>query len=113
MALTYTENADSRAHLGPSCIVQENVVQPAAADYPTGGYPINPQNWGMGLISGLVPIAYTGTAVNYLWEFIQAAAGTATPTFAGYLYVQSAPGTQVAANTDLSGGTVKLRASGF
>ena len=56
MALTHIEAADSRQNLGMSGIIQKNTLTPAAADYPTGGYPINPQNWGMGVIHGLVQL---------------------------------------------------------
>lgn len=119
MALSYVEAADSRQNLGFSGIIQFDTITPASADYPTGGYPINPQNWGMGLIHGLIPIAYTGTAATYVWVYVPAASGSVTPTYAGNLLVYetgaalSGPLAQVAANTDLSGGTVKLLAYGF
>jgi hypothetical protein len=113
MALTFKEDAESRAHLGISCIEQQNTATPAAADYPTGGYPISPAQWGLGLIRSLEVVGKTGTALNFIWDFIPAAANLLTPTFAGNLYVSSALGTQAAANTDLSGGTVKLLAKGF
>jgi hypothetical protein len=114
MALSFTEDAESRAHLGFSNIQQTNVATPAVSDYPTGGYPINPQNWGLGLIRGLLVVGYTGTATNYAWLFIPAAANLITNTYAGNLYVAAlSTGAQVAAGTDLSGGTVKLKADGF
>lgn len=119
MALSYVEGADSRQNLGMSGIIQHDVVTPAASDYPTGGYPINPQNWGMGVIHGLIPIAHTGTAATYVWVYVPAASGSVTPAYSGNLFVYetgaavSGPLAQVAAATDLSGGTVKLLAFGF
>src|SRR5271165_4977422 len=122
MALTHTEAADSRQNLGFSGIIQKNTVQPAAADYPTGGYPINPQNWGMGVIHGLMQLGLTGTASQYVWQYVPAALGAQTPTYSGNLFVYQtlsavagtpAPLVQVPANTDLSGGSASFLAFGF
>lgn len=121
MALTYTEAADSRQNLGFSGIIQKDTLQPAAADYPEGGYPINPQNWGMGALHGLVQIGLTGTAAEYVWQYVPAAPGAATSTYSGNLKVmQSAanadaatPLVEVPAATDLSGGSAMFLAFGF
>ena len=121
MALTQVEAADSRQNLGFSGIIQKNTLTPAAADYPTGGYPINPQNWGMGVIHGLIQLGLTGTASQYVWQYVPAAPGAQTTTYSGNLMVfESAanadaaiPLAQVPAGTDLSGGTALFLAFGF
>lgn len=122
MALTHIEGADSRQNLGFSGIIQKNILTPAAADYPTGGYPINPQNWGMGLLHGLIQLGLTGTAVPYEWQYVPAAPGAQTPTYSGNLKVfqtlsavagTPAPMVEVPAGTDLSGGTAHFLAFGF
>jgi hypothetical protein len=121
MGLTYTEASDSRQNLGMSGIIQKDTLQPAAADYPEGGYPINPQNWGMGALHGLVQLEVTGTASEYVWQYVPAAPAAKTPSYAGNLIVYqsaanadaAAPLSQVPAGTDLSGGTVSFLAFGF
>lgn len=121
MGLTHTEAADCRQNLGFSGIIQKNTLQPAAADYPTGGYPINPQNWGMGALHGLMQLGLTGTAAQYVWQYVPAAPANQTTTYAGNLFVyQSAanadvatPLAQVPAGTDLSGGSAMFMAFGF
>lgn len=122
MGLTHTEAADCRQNLGFSGIIQKNTLQPAAADYPNGGYPINPQNWGMGAIHGLMQLGLTGTASQYVWQYVPAAPGAATPTYSGNLFVYqtttlgaAGPGplTQVPAGTDLSGGSAMFMAFGY
>ena len=114
MALTFKVVADARTMLGPSSIQQPAVLTPAAADYPTGGYPMYAgsgsaptnagQPFGFGYLAGIVFTGFSGTALNYIWLYNLTTCK---------IQVFSAPGTEVAANTDLSGGTVKVSASGF
>ena len=113
MALTFIEDAESRQNLGFSGIIQQNKATPASDDYPTGGYLINPQNWGLGFIRGLLIMGMTGTAPDYIWQYVPAAATSVTSTYSGNLFAYSALGTQVAAATDLSGGSLLLLAYGF
>ena len=116
MAITWKEDADSRQNLGASGIIQQNTASFSASDYATGGYLINPQVFGLGLVRGLIPTAYTGTAGIYDWVFVPAT--TVTPTNAGQLQVLVTPSgggamVQASASTDLSGGTVAFLAFGF
>lgn len=61
MSVTYVEGADSRQNLGFSGIIQANNLSFTASDYTTGGYTINPANWGLGHIHGMWTIAQAGT----------------------------------------------------
>lgn len=103
MALTWTEDPDSRQNLGMSGIIQQNTASFSLSDYTSSGYAVNPAAFGMGVLHGLIPLAYTGTAAQYEWRY---------RSDYGTLEVFSA-GTQVSPGTDLSGGTVKLLAYGF
>lgn len=123
MALTITEGADSRQDLGFSLIVQFNKLQPAASDYPAGGYPLYSsagsannagQPFGMAYLHGVVPVAFTGTAIDYIWQFNKTTGklqvfGISVATAGATIYTL----TEVAANTDLSGGSVTVWALGF
>lgn len=124
MALTFKIIADSRVHLGMSVIQQPAVLTPAASDYPTGGYPMYsssgsaPDNagqpFGLGNLTGLVVQGYTGTAIGYEWRYNRTTCklqvfGIAVATAGATIYAL----TEVAANTDLSGGTVKVSAVGY
>jgi|SRR5579863_2056645 len=114
MAIIWTEAADSRQNLGPSGIIQENVANFGASDYPAGGYPTPPAAFGMGRIRALIPCAYTGAALGYVWEYDN----TIQPI--GRLRVYQQNGTtgalvETASNTDFSasGGSVRLLAFGY
>ncbi len=171
MALTITPDAEGRQNLGPSGIIAVVTIQPAAADYPAGGYTITPAQFdGLSRIRGVLPIGYTGTAATHVWAWNKTTgklqvfaasggtpagtivstataptittttnAGTTTPLYtnagaltqvagaAGITGVQAptvtstftgTPGAggamaEVAAGTDLSGGTVTLFGYGF
>jgi hypothetical protein len=120
MALTFTEIADSRQNIGPSMIIQLNIATPAASDYPTGGYPLYssagsaPNNvgqpFGMGYLYGCDIIASTGTAAAYSWAFNRT---TGKMQVFGTGASAGAALQEVAAATDLSGGTVTMCAFGF
>lgn len=115
MALTFVEGADSRQNLGFSGIIQVNTVQPASADYVTGGYLINPASFGLGEIHGMWCIGQAGAAL----------ATTFIPVFnktSGKLQFFGAPATgqalgaalaEVANGTDLSAFKFYIMAFGF
>lgn len=123
MALTITEGADSRQDLGFSLIVQFNKLQPGTSDYPAGGYPMYSssgsatnagQQFGLAFLHGVVPVGFTGTAVNYIWQFNKGTGklqvfGISVATAGATIYTL----TEVAANTDLSGGSVTVWTLGF
>ena len=112
MALTITEYADARQNVGPSFIEEPFVLQPAADDYATGGYSI-PGLFGYGFVYGLSVIGFTGTAYEYIWQWnattqklqvFQVLTGAASGDVAAI--------TEVAAATDLSGGSITVLAYG-
>lgn len=105
MAITWTEDADSRQNLGPSGIIQSNTATFAANDYPAGGYPVVAAAFGMGRLRGMCAIAETGGALGYNWVF-----DSASNTLLAYNGI-----TQAAAGTDFSnnGGSVKMLAFGY
>jgi hypothetical protein len=124
MALTIVESGDTRANIGIGQILQQATITPAASDYPTGGYamysaagsaPNNAgQYFGLAVIHGLWPVGYTGTAINYIWHYNKTTCklqvfGISVATAGATIYTL----TEVAALTDLSGGTVTLWAVGF
>jgi len=107
-----------------SSIIQENIITPAASDYPTGGYPMYAgsgsapnnagQQWGFGALRGVIAIGFTGTAINYIWHYNKTTSklqvfGISVATAGATIYTL----TEVAASTDLSGGTVSLLGWGF
>lgn len=111
MAITWTENADSRVMLGPGAISQQNTANFGASDYVTGGYFVNPAAFGLGRIRGIVVVNANGNALGYLWEYNSSASNLMA-------YQQSAsngPFAQTASNTDFSGngGSLGLLAFGF
>ena len=109
MAITWTEDADSRVHLGPSTAEQEGTAAFATSDYATGGYAVDHNWFGMGRIRSMWQVATSVPALGIIWQFdnvnkklLAYWQGSATGQFI-----------QVPANTDLSGTTVKFRANGF
>lgn len=108
MALTWKEDAESRQDLGFSGIIQMNTASFSLSDYTASGYAVNPVAFGLAAIRGLIPIGYTGTAVQYAWVY--------NATFKTLEVLQgngTGPLAQVSVGTDLSGGTVRLLAYGF
>jgi hypothetical protein len=111
MAITWTENTDSRAMIGPSVQIQQNSASFGASDYVTGGYLVDPQWFGLRKIRGAIVVGLTGNALGYLWEY--------NPTASNLIAYQ--PGasntafSQTASNTDFSGngGSLQLLAFGF
>jgi hypothetical protein len=111
MAITWTEDSESRANLGPSNISQMNVATFGASDYVTGGYFVDPQWFGLRRIRGAVVVGQSGNALLYNWEYSPSASSLQA-------YQQSAsngPFAQTASNTDFSAnnGSLRLLAFGF
>lgn len=109
MAITWTENADSRVNLGPNVAEQESIASFATSDYTTGGYAVAAGWFGMGRIRSMVQVATTVPALGVVWQFD-------TTNKKLLAYWSGASGTallQVPASTDLSGTRVTFRASGF
>lgn len=72
MALSWTNDYETAQSLGPGGSLFRSTAQPASADYTTGGYTINPaeygfaQIWGMWLVGANASAALT-TAV--VWQY--------------------------------------------
>lgn len=118
MSIIWTEAGDSRAMLGPSTTIQENIANFNVSDYPAGGYPVPAQNFGMSRIRALIPCGYTGAARGYVWEYDTTGLANQPPL--GVLRVYQQNGTtgalvETASNTDFSalGGSVRLLAFGI
>jgi hypothetical protein len=113
MALTITGVADCRASLGPSQELRAYQLQPAANDYPTGGYIINATQIALSWLYGGVQIAVNAAGALYLAQFVLPSGSFGTipaPATSGNLivsYSTSGGGafTQVPNATDLSGVT--------
>lgn len=106
MAITWTEDADSRENLGISGIQQQNLANFATSDYATGGYAIAAAAFGLARIRGLYAVGLTGTTEGWLWQF-----DSTTKKLKAYGGVTA--GAEAAANTDFSGGTLTVKAEGF
>ncbi len=112
MAITWTENADSRQNLGPSGIIQQNLATFGFSDYPTGGYPIYASAFGMSSIRALIPCGYTGAALGLLFEYQKPAVAGPAASNPGYLRLYNG-GTEVSASNNISGGTADFIAFGY
>jgi hypothetical protein len=113
MALTITGVEDCRANLGPSQQLRAYQLQPAASDYPTGGYVINATQIALSWLYGAVQIAVNAAGALYLAQFVLPSGSfgtTPAPGTSGNLIVAYSTGsaaafTQVPNGTDLSGVT--------
>jgi hypothetical protein len=114
MAITWTEDADSRQNLGPSNISQCNAANFASSDYTTGGYTVNPQAFGLARLRGLWLVGAMGTVANpanngYNWVLNKYSA-TTSPAYK--LQAFTSGGTEASASTDFSGLTLTFKAEG-
>ena len=112
MSVTYVEGADSRQNLGFSGIIQVNKLNFTASDYVTGGYVINPANWGMGEIHGMWLIAQAGTSLTTTYVLVYNKTSSKLQAFVTAGTV-SLPLTEAANGADLSSFTFYVMAFGF
>lgn len=110
MAITWTEDPDSRVNLGFSTIQQCNNATFASSDYTTGGYTVNPNAFGLGRIRGVWEVSTVTPPLGVVWKF-----NRTTNKLAAYWSAGSATFlAEVANGTDLStGGAVLFKAEGF
>lgn len=123
MAITWTEDADSRQNLGISGILQQNSAAFGASDYAKGGYPVYASAFGLSHIRSLIPCAYSaygpGTPGGYVWQYIKPAVSGPAATNPGFLVAleQNASASnslaEVAAGTNFNGGTLDALAFGY
>ena len=122
MSITWTENGDSRAQLGPSVEMQQNKATFGASDYATGGYAVYPSAFGMSAILALIPVAFSsaaaGTPGGYVWAAIKPTTGGPAATYPWYLRAlrqtaATGPLVETASNTDFSGGNMDWMAIGY
>jgi len=112
MAITWTENADSRQNLGDSGIVQVNTATFGFSDYPSGGYPVYAGAFGLSYITSLIPTAYSGTALGLLFEYQKPAVQGPAATNPGFLRLYSG-NTEVSASNNILNATVDFLAFGY
>lgn len=114
MSITWTEDGDSRVDLGPSCIQQVNLANFSASDYSTGGYPVNPQAFGLARLRGAWLVGVAGTAVatvgGYDWVLDRTGATSTPPTWK--LRAFSTGTVEASTGTDFSGLTLSIKAEG-
>lgn len=112
MAITWSEDADSRQNLGISGIIQQNTASFSLSDYPVGGYPVYAGAFGMSHIRSLIPCGYTGSALGLLFEYQKPAVSGPAATNPGFLRLYNG-GTEVSASNNIIGATVDLLAFGW
>lgn len=110
MAITWTEDADSRRNLGDSSIQQVNTAAFGVSDYVLGGYSVVPGSFGMSHIRGLIPIAYTGNTGSVTWAYQKPAVAGPAASNPGFLkaYGDGGPtvgavATEVSASSNFTG----------
>jgi hypothetical protein len=122
MAITWTENAESRAMLAPSVQMQQNLATFGASDYATGGYAVYPSAFGLSAIRALIPVAFSATAAGtpggYVWQAVKPSTAGPAATNPWYLRAMrqtaaTGPLVETASNTDFSGGTADFLAIGY
>jgi hypothetical protein len=124
VALTWTEDGDSRQDLGNSGIIQQNSATFSVSDYPgLPGYPVYASAFGMSHIRGLWPIAYTalgaGFPGGYVWQYVKPAVSGPAATNPGYLVPleqNAQTGSLVpvtGSNTNFAGGGIDFLAYGW
>ena len=123
MALNIKHFPDIRASVGPSYRIEHAVLQPAAADYISGGYLVTADNVELGKLVGADIVGTNSAGANYNASFVFPAASLTTavppaPAASVLLKVTQSAGAagplaEVAAGTDLSGVTWLARFIGW
>jgi len=126
MAITWTQNNDSLAQLGPSVMVKQTLATFSVSDYVTGGYAVYPAAaFGFSAIRALLPVAFSaagaGTPGGYLWEAIKPAVGGPAASNPWYLraFQQNAqsstsnPFTEVPPGTNFASGNMDFMGFGY
>jgi hypothetical protein len=122
MSLTWTENGDSRAMLGPNVVMQQNKATFSASDYATGGYAVYPSDFGLSMIRALIPVGFsataTGTPGGYVWAAVKPSTLGPAASYPWYLRAlrqtaATGPLVETTSNTDFSGGTADFMAIGY
>lgn len=124
MAITWSEDADSRQNLGIGGIIQQNTASFGVSDYQVGGYPIYASAFGMSHIRSLIPCGYgggvgAGYPAGYVWQYLKPAISGPSATNPGYLIAleqNGASGSLVpvtGSNTNFGGGTLDLLCFGY
>lgn len=115
MALLVRHFPDIRASLGPSFRIEQAVLQPGAADYVTGGYPVTAEQAELGKLVGAHIVGTNAAGAGFKADFIFPAFSLTSapppgPAVGVNLKVSQSAGvagafTEVPAGTDLSGVT--------
>jgi hypothetical protein len=113
MALTITPVPDIKYVWGESGRAQAYNLQPAANDYPTGGYVITASQVELGKLVGLDLLFTSGTGNSLLYSVVFIATGPLTNPQTQVNMVVSLGGTQIANGVDLSGTSWSVLAIGW
>ena len=117
MSITWTENGDSRAMLGPNVTLQQNKASFGASDYVTGGYAVYPSAFGLGAIRALIPVSFSGFAAGQpgsaLWEAISPAVSGPAANNPWHIVALTDVFAESASNTNFTGGTMDWMAIGY
>ena len=89
MSISIKVDGDSQQNLGPSGVIIQGTASFSVSDYPAGGYPIIPSQFGLGHIRGLIPYAYSaagaGNPGGYVWQYIKPVISGPAATNPGFL----------------------------
>src|SRR5665213_1888115 len=117
MSITWTENAESRAMLGPSVQLQQNKASFSASDYVAGGYAVYPSDFGLSAIRALIPVGFSatgvGTPATCLWVAIQPTTKGPAATYPWHLKALTDVFAETASNTNFAAGTMDWMAIGY
>ena len=112
MAITWTEDADSRQNLGISGIMQQNTATFGFSDYPVGGYPVYASAFGLSHIRSIIPCGYSGSALGLQFQYQKPAVSGPASSNPGFLRLYSGA-TEVSASNNINNSTVDLLAYGW
>jgi hypothetical protein len=123
MAITIKGDGDSGHWLGMSGILQWVGASFSVSDYPPGGYPIFPSQFGLSHIRGLLPMGYTAAGAGfpggYVWEYIKPAVAGPAASNPGFLVALEQSGVTgslvpvTGSNANFAGGSLDLLAYGW
>jgi hypothetical protein len=123
MAITINEEGDGRNNLGMSGILQWAGASFSVSDYPPGGYPNYPSQFGLSHIRGIMPMGYgaagAGFPGGYVWEYVKPAVAGPAASNPGFLVALEQSGVTgslvpvTGSNSNFAGANLDLLAYGW
>jgi len=103
MALTITLVPETQQAVGPARFNRQAQLTPGLSDYPTGGYPVTGAQLGIGNLWGATTLNTNSQTAPYTINYVLSTYPT-TPAPCPALFAKiSSSGTELTANTNLSG----------